>query len=299
MLDVVRRLGNADASRCTLEQFDTLYERSIKESDGFWLEQAKRLDWFDEPSRAGEWSYDPVEIAWFADGKLNLCHNAVDRHLDRYGDDTAIIFEPDDPQADGRTLTYRQLHAEVVAMANALKAIGVKRGDRVTIYMPMIVEGVLALLACARLGAVHSVVFGGFSPEALAGRIEGCGSRFVVTADEVPDPQNLPIRLWVQGDLRQDYNTNDMGNTIEESIEYVSAIESVSPGVVFYLGTNHQGLGAMQDGDNIEITIEQIGSFSFNVSDPLKRKWAKGVDQETAKAVREGTSGPGRNVRPL
>ena len=204
MLDVVRRLGNADASRCTLEQFDTLYERSIKESDGFWLEQAKRLDWFDEPSRAGEWSYDPVEIAWFADGKLNLCHNAVDRHLARYGDDTAIIFEPDDPQADGRTLTYRQLHAEVVAMANALKAIGVKRGDRVTIYMPMIVEGVFALLACARLGAVHSVVFGGFSPEALAGRIEGCGSRFVVTADEgLRGGKRVPLKTNVDAAIAE------------------------------------------------------------------------------------------------
>ena len=121
----------------------------------------------------------------------------------------------------------------------------------------------------------------------------------IATKDEISDPQNLHVELRVDGELRGDYNTNDMGNTIEESIEYVSAIESVSPGVVFYLGTNHQGLGAMQDGDNIEITIEQIGSFSFNVSDPLKRKWAKGVDQETAKAVREGTSGPGRNVRPL
>ena len=204
MLDVVRRLGNAEASRCTLEQFDSLYERSIEDSDGFWLEQAKRLDWFHEPSRAGEWSYDPVEIAWFADGKLNLCHNAVDRHLDRRGDDTAIIFEPDDPQGDSRTLTYRQLHAEVVGMANALKAIGVTRGDRVTIYMPMIVEGVLALLACARIGAVHSVVFGGFSPEALAGRIEGCGSRFVVTADEgLRGGKRVPLKANVDAAIAE------------------------------------------------------------------------------------------------
>ena len=209
MLDVVRRLGNAEASRCTLEQFDSLYERSIEDSDGFWLEQAKRLDWFHEPSRAGEWSYDPVEIAWFADGKLNLCHNAVDRHLDRRGDDTAIIFEPDDPQGDGRTLTYRQLHAEVVAMANALKAIGVTRGDRVTIYMPMIVEGVLALLACARIGAVHSVVFGGFSPEALAGRIEGCDSRFVVTADEgLRGGKRVPLKTNVDAAIAEpDHDT--------------------------------------------------------------------------------------------
>jgi acetyl-CoA synthetase len=209
MLDVVRRLGNAEASRCTLEQFDSLYERSIEDSDGFWLEQAKRLDWFHEPSKAGEWSYDPVEIAWFADGKLNLCHNAVDRHLDRRGDDTAIIFEPDDPQGDGRTLTYRQLHAEVVAMANALKAIGVTRCDRVTIYMPMIVEGVLALLACARIGAVHSVVFGGFSPEALAGRIEGCGSRFVVTADEgLRGGKRVPLKANVDAAIAEpDHDT--------------------------------------------------------------------------------------------
>ncbi|UYH54937.1 acetate--CoA ligase [Qipengyuania sp. SS22] len=204
MRDVVRRLGNAEASRCTLEQFDSLYERSIEDSDGFWLEQAKRLDWFDNPSKAGEWSYDPVEIAWYADGKLNLCHNAVDRHLDRYGDDTAIIFEPDDPQAGSRTLTYRQLHVEVVAMANALKAIGVTRGDRVTIYMPMIVEGVLALLACARIGAVHSVVFGGFSPEALAGRIEGCGSRFVVTADEgLRGGKRVPLKTNVDAAIAE------------------------------------------------------------------------------------------------
>ena len=209
MLDVVRRLGNAEASRCTLEQFDSLYERSIEDSDGFWLEQAKRLDWFQEPSRAGEWSYDPVEIAWFADGKLNLCHNAVDRHLDRRGDETAIIFEPDDPEADSRTLTYRQLHAEVVAMANALKAIGVTRGDRVTISMPMIVEGVLALLACARIGAVHSVVFGGFSPEALAGRIEGCGSRFVVTADEgLRGGKRVPLKTNVDAAIAEpDHDT--------------------------------------------------------------------------------------------
>jgi acetyl-CoA synthetase len=121
----------------------------------------------------------------------------------------AIIFEPDDPQGDGRTLTYRQVHAEVVAMANALKAIGVTRGDRVTIYMPMIVEGVLALLACARIGAVHSVVFGGFSPEALAGRIEGCGSRFVITADEgLRGGKRVPLKANVDAAIAEpDHDT--------------------------------------------------------------------------------------------
>ena len=121
----------------------------------------------------------------------------------------------------------------------------------------------------------------------------------IVTKDEITDPQHLHVELRVDGELRGDYNTDDMGHSIEESIEYVSSIESVSPGDVLYLGTNHQGLGAMQDGDNIEIKIEQVGSFSLNVSDPLKRRWAKGVDEETAKNVREGTAGPGRNVRPL
>ncbi len=154
------------------------------------------------PTKGGDWSYDPVEISWFADGTLNLCHNAVDRHLASRGDDTALIFEPDDPQTPGRTLTYRELHGEVLRMANALKAMGVAKGDRVTIYMPMIVEGVTAMLACARIGAVHSVVFGGFSPEALAGRIEGCGSRFVVTADEgLRGTKRVPLKANVDAAL--------------------------------------------------------------------------------------------------
>ena len=121
----------------------------------------------------------------------------------------------------------------------------------------------------------------------------------IVTKDEVSNPQNLQVQLRVDGELRGDYNTNDMGHSIEESIEYVSGIESIRPGDVLFLGTNHQGLGAMQDGDTIEIKIEQVGSFSLNVSDPLKRRWTKGIDKGTAQGVREGTSGPGRNVRPL
>ena len=184
MSDFVRRPATDRATGCTAEQYRTLYQRSLDDPDGFWLEQAQRLDWLEAPTRGGDWSYDPVAIRWFADGALNLCHNAVDRHVEAgRGDVTALIFEPDDPSAPGRTLTYRDLHREVVRMANALKALGVRKGDRVTIYMPMVIEGVTAMLACARLGAIHSVVFGGFSPESLAGRIVDCGSRFVVTAD--------------------------------------------------------------------------------------------------------------------
>ncbi|MEZ5692429.1 MAG: acetate--CoA ligase [Altererythrobacter sp.] len=207
MSDFVHRpaLSSGHQTHCTSEQYDALYRQSVEDPDGFWLEQAKRLDWYSAPTKGGDWSYDPVEIEWFADGKLNLCYNAVDRHLDTRADSTALIFEPDDPASPGRSLTYRELHGEVVGMANALKSLGVRRGDRVTIYMPMVIEGVLAMLACARLGAIHSVVFGGFSPEALAGRIVDCGSRFVVTADEgLRGSKRVPLKTNVDAALEHD-----------------------------------------------------------------------------------------------
>ncbi len=201
----VKRPQHDRTSHCTGVQYAAMYERSLADPDSFWLEQAERLDWYTDPKEGGEWSFDPVEIKWFADGSLNLCHNAVDRHLDSRGNQPAIIFEPDDPTDETRTLTYRQLHAEVVEMANALKAIGVTKGERVTIYMPNIVEGVTAMLACARLGAIHSVVFGGFSPEALAGRITDCESRFVITADEGKrGTKSVPLKANVDGALAHD-----------------------------------------------------------------------------------------------
>ncbi|MBB3033734.1 acetate--CoA ligase [Alteriqipengyuania lutimaris] len=172
------------STNCTRAQYDADYARSIADPDAFWLEQARRLDWIEAPTKGGEWSFDPVEIAWFADGTLNLCDNAVDRHVADKADKPALIFEPDDPRGEVRTLTFAELHAQVVRMANALKAMGVTKGARVTLYMPMVPEGVIAMLACARIGAIHSVVFGGFSPEALAGRIIDCDSHFVITADE-------------------------------------------------------------------------------------------------------------------
>lgn len=206
MSDCVARPDQHRPTHCTSAQYDALYDASLDNPDAFWLERAACLDWSKAPTQGGVWSYDPVEIAWFADGTLNLCHNAVDRHLATRGDATALIFEPDDPAAPGRSLTYRELHAEVIRMANALKGMGVTRGDRVTIYMPMIVEGVCAMLACARIGAIHSVVFGGFSPEALSGRIIDCDSRFVVTADaglrggkSVPLKANVDAALAIEG----------------------------------------------------------------------------------------------------
>jgi acetyl-CoA synthetase len=169
-------------SHCGAAEYEALYRRSLEDPDGFWREQAKRIDWFEQPSTIANWSFDPVDIRWFEDGILNICHNCVDRHLGTRGDDTALIWEADEP-GETKRLTYSELHAEVVRMANALKSLGVQKGDRVTLYLPMILEAAVAMLACARIGAVHSVVFGGFSPEALRGRIEDCGSRFVVTAD--------------------------------------------------------------------------------------------------------------------
>ncbi|HWH18500.1 MAG TPA: acetate--CoA ligase, partial [Allosphingosinicella sp.] len=163
-------------------EYEAFYRRSIEDPDGFWAEQARRIEWFREPTIMGNWSYDPVDIKWFEDGVLNLCHNCVDRHLASRADDTALLWEGDEPGVV-KSLSYGGLYAEVVRMANCLKALGVAKGDRVTLYMPMILEAAVAMLACARIGAVHSVVFGGFSPEALRGRIEDCASRFVVTAD--------------------------------------------------------------------------------------------------------------------
>ena len=170
---------------CTLEDYQALYARSIEDSDTFWAGQADRLDWIEDPTVIANWSYDPVSIKWFEDGVLNICHNAVDRHVAAgHGASTALIFEPDDPAGDVRRITYAQLQAEVIRMANTLRKMGVAKGDRVTIYMPMVPEGAFAMLACARIGAIHSVIFGGFSPEAIAGRVEDCRSDWIVTADE-------------------------------------------------------------------------------------------------------------------
>ena len=166
-------------------KYTDLYARSVKDPNGFWAEQAKRIDWIKPFSKVKNTSYDPhnVSIKWFEDGTLNVCHNCVDRHLAKRGDQTAILWEGDDPK-DDKKLTYKQLHAEVCRFANVLKARGVKKGDRVTIYLPMIPEAAISMLACARIGAIHSVVFGGFSPDSLAGRIEDCKSSVIVTADE-------------------------------------------------------------------------------------------------------------------
>ncbi len=149
----------------------------MENNESFWADVAKRLDWIRFPTRIKDVSFDrsDLHIRWYEDGVLNASYNCLDRHLETRGDQTAILWEGDDPARD-EAITYRQLHRRVCRMANVLKKLGVKKGDRVTIYMPMIPEAAIAMLACARIGAVHSVVFGGFSPDALAGRIIDCKS---------------------------------------------------------------------------------------------------------------------------
>ena len=175
------------ASRAWLDEakYKAQYERSVKDPDGFWGENGRRIDWVKPYTKVKNTTFSPdnVSIKWFEDGTLNVSANCIDRHLATRGDQIAIIWEGDDPTED-QTITYRQLHERVSKLANVLKAHGVKKGDRVTIYLPMILEAAYAMLASARIGAIHSVVFAGFSPDSLAGRIEDAGSKFIITADE-------------------------------------------------------------------------------------------------------------------
>jgi acetyl-CoA synthetase len=181
-----------------------MYADSVDDTEGFWREQAKRVDWIRPFSVVKNTDFNlPVSIKWFEDGLLNVAANCLDRHLETRGDKIAIIWEGDDPK-DSHTVTYRQLHAQVCKLGNVLKSKGVRRGDRVTIYMPMVVEAAVALLACARIGAVHSVVFGGFSPEALRDRIQDSKSRIVITADEgLRGGRKIPLKANVDAALTQ------------------------------------------------------------------------------------------------
>ena len=175
----------ASQAHINIQGYEKAYAESLSDPDAFWAEHGKRIDWIQPYTKISDVSYDKpdVHIKWYEDGTLNASANCLDRHLETRGDKTAILWEGDDP-ADAKHITFKELHAQVCRFANALKARGVNKGDRVTIYMPMVPEAAVAMLACARIGAIHSVVFGGFSPDALAGRIKDCGSTVVITADE-------------------------------------------------------------------------------------------------------------------
>ncbi len=175
--------AHVDAAR-----YEEMYRASVEDPDSFWAEHGRRLDWIKPFSKVKNtnFTFGEVSIKWFEDGTLNVAHNCVDRHLETRGDQTAIIFEPDDPETPAQHITYRQLHESVCRMANVLRSQGVTKGDRVVIYLPMIPEAAYAMLACARIGAIHSIVFAGFSPDALANRINDCGAKVVITADTAP-----------------------------------------------------------------------------------------------------------------
>ncbi|MFM5954233.1 MAG: acetate--CoA ligase [Novosphingobium sp.] len=187
-------------------RYQEMYRASVDDPESFWRAEAQRIDWIKPFTSVKETSFDEADfgIKWFADGTLNLCANALDRHLAERGDTPAILWEPDDPADPSRTITYRQLHADVCRFANLLKARGVKKGARVTIYLPMVPEAAVAMLACARIGAIHSIVFAGFSPDALAGRIEDCDSTIVLTADEgLRGGKKVPLKANVDAALAQ------------------------------------------------------------------------------------------------
>ena len=181
--------GSSKRPHVDAEDYARMYAASVSDPDAFWGEHGKRIDWIKPFGRVKNTSFTPgnIDIRWFEDGTLNVAANCIDRHLETRGDQTAIIWEPDDPtKEDAQHITYAQLHASVSKMANVLKELGVTKGDRVVLYLPMIPEAAYAMLACARIGAIHSIVFAGFSPDALGARINGCDAKVVITADYAP-----------------------------------------------------------------------------------------------------------------
>ena len=205
----------AAAARLRHDDYARLYAESVSDPEGFWSRISQRLDWIKPPTKIKDVSYDPknLHIRWYEDGELNASANCLDRQLEKRGDKVAIIFEGDDPK-DSRRITYRELHAEVCKFANTLKHLGVVKGDRVAIYLPMIPEAAVAMLACARLGAIHSVVFGGFSPDSLAGRIADSQAKVVITADEgLRAGKRIPLKVNVDAALERP-NTNSVETVI-------------------------------------------------------------------------------------
>ncbi|HZX78636.1 acetate--CoA ligase [Lysobacter sp.] len=195
----------AAKARVTREAYERLYAESVSQPEVFWGQVAERLDWFTRPKKIKDVSYalEDFHIRWYEDGELNASVNCLDRHLATRGDKTALIFEADDPSKPAQHVTYRELHARVCKLANALRSLGVRKGDRVTIYLPMIVESVVAMLACARVGAIHSVVFGGFAPQSIADRVADCTSKLIITADEgLRGGKKVPLKANVDAALK-------------------------------------------------------------------------------------------------
>ncbi|MGX9855834.1 acetate--CoA ligase [Limimaricola variabilis] len=235
--------------------YDRLYAQSVNDPDAFWGEQGKRLDWIKPFSKVKntDFTLGRVAINWFEDGTLNVAQNCIDRHLATRGDQTAIIWEPDDPQAEAQHISYRQLHAQVGKFANVLKKMGVKKGDRVVIYMPMIPEAAYAMLASARIGAIHSVVFAGFSPDALSARVTGCDAKVVITADEAPrGGRNTPLKT----------NADKAFEKCPEGTQML-VVKRTGGAVEMVEGRDHW-LHEMEDGVSEDCPAEEMGA-----EDPL------------------------------
>ncbi len=194
----------AKSAWCDNDKYLEMYKRSVDDPEGFWSEQGKRIDWMKPYNKVKNVSFQApdVQIKWFEDGTLNASANCLDRHLATRGDQTALLWEGDDPK-DSKAITYKELHEQVCKLANSMKSLGIKKGDRVTLYLPMIPELAISVLACARIGAIHSVVFGGFSPDSLSGRIQDCDSNLVITSDEgVRGGKPIPLKANTDAALK-------------------------------------------------------------------------------------------------
>ncbi|HEY8278519.1 MAG TPA: acetate--CoA ligase [Bdellovibrionota bacterium] len=228
--------ANFAESHVKPQDYEKLYQESLRNPETFWGKQADRLDWMRKWRKVKDCSFEkPVHIRWYEGGQLNVSQNCIDRHLKKRGKQTAILWEPDDPNAPVRKLSYAELHEQVCRMANVLKGQGVKKGEFVTIYMPMIPEAAIAMLACTRIGAPHSVVFGGFSSEALAARIQDCKSRFLITADEgvragkkIPLKMNVDAAIEKSGLVEKVFVVKHTGAAIPASSRDVSLLEEMA-----------------------------------------------------------------------
>ncbi|MGN6479424.1 acetate--CoA ligase [Luteibacter sp.] len=253
----------AEKARIRKDDYQRMYAESVQDPEGFWKRMSERLDWIKKPTKIKDVSYDPanLHIKWYEDGELNVAANCLDRHLDKRGDKTAIIFEGDDPN-ETRTLNDRQLHAEVCQFANTLKNLGVGKGDRVVIYLPMIPEAAVAMLACARIGAIHSVVFGGFSPDSLASRIADSKAKLIVTADEgCRGGKKIPLKANVDESLSRP-NTN--------SVETVIVVKRTG-GAINVQSPRDRWYHTLMEGQSTECPAEPM-----NAEDPLFTLYTSG-----------------------
>ncbi|HCN6976104.1 TPA: AMP-binding protein, partial [Escherichia coli] len=246
------------ADRCLInpQQYEAMYQQSINAPDTFWGEQGKILDWIKPYQKVKNTSFAPgnVSIKWYEDGTLNLAANCLDRHLQENGDRTAIIWEGDDA-SQSKHISYKELHRDVCRFANTLLELGIKKGDVVAIYMPMVPEAAVAMLACARIGAVHSVIFGGFSPEAVAGRIIDSNSRLVITSDEgVRAGRSIPLKKNVDDALK---------NPNVTSVEHVVVLKRTGGKIDWQEGRD------LWWHDLVEQASDQHQAEEMNAEDPL------------------------------